>query len=166
MNSAIREDELRRALNRYFEEFDDDQRIELLLKFTAAQPMLAASLDFPEEEGFHEVVKVGVVHFTGVIYLLFKDRVELPVLSEDDLAEHYQRLDGMIRYINGDEEENRTVMRLYPEPVLLHHVKDFILEHHEYLSEVQHYDVFLALGCLVDAFAQAKKRCEQGAGKQ
>jgi hypothetical protein len=42
--------------------------------------------------------------------------------------------------------------------VLLHHVKEFIIEHHAYLSPVQHFDIFFALGGLVDAFAQAKKR--------
>ncbi|MFA6103482.1 MAG: hypothetical protein WC721_14920 [Victivallaceae bacterium] len=59
---------------RYSDEFTDEQRIELLLRFATAQPTLAYSLDFPEDENCTDIARVNVCHFAAVIYLLFKDR--------------------------------------------------------------------------------------------
>lgn len=166
MNSPITENELQRAISRYFAEYTDEQRIELVADFVSAQPALAYSLDFPEEENFDDAVRTGVCNFAAIIHLLFKDRLDMPEVSDDDITSAYKKFEGMLRYINGDAEteEEVEVENLYPEPVLLRHFRNFIIEHYEYLSKVQHYDIFLALGAVVDVYAQAKKRYNEAGG--
>jgi hypothetical protein len=129
------------TMARYSDEFTDEQRIELFQRFATAQPALAYSLDFPEKEKFTEVVRINVCHFAAIIYMLFKDRFEMPEVTENDIIDIYKRIESMLNYINGDAESDLEVERLYPEPALLHHVKEFILEHHAYLSPVQHFDM-------------------------
>ena len=66
----------------------------------------------------------------------------------------------MLRNIDGDEGTDQEMERLYPEPVLLRSVKEFIIKYCEHLSEVQAFDMFLILGVSGDVYVQLQKTSE------
>ena len=64
---------------------------------------MAYSLDFPEEENFHESVKGGMRHFAAIIHMLFKNRLDMPGVGNNEIASAHKQFEGVLHYFDGDE---------------------------------------------------------------